>query len=121
MTTEDQWNRVPDQKERRDKLLNGETVLINRNKDKLLLAWATKNKLTTYIGRGNNCIWGNPFSIGNDGNRSIVCDKHSEYLDNSPHLLDKIQTLNGRGLVCFCYPKRCHGNNLINKILPNAG
>lgn len=60
-----------------------------------------------YIGRGSPL--GNPFVIGRDGTRDEVCDKYDAWLDKQPQLLPLIASLEGRDLVCFCAPKRCHG------------
>ena len=65
-----------------------------------------------YIGRGS--LYGNPFVIGKDGNRDEVCDKYEQYLLNNPPLLQAVKTnLKGRDVVCFCAPKRCHGDTLV--------
>lgn len=60
-----------------------------------------------YIGRGSP--WGNPFVIGKDGDREEVCDLFTQkilpFLDLTP--------LIGKNLVCFCAPKRCHGDALL--------
>lgn len=60
-----------------------------------------------YIGRGSP--WGNPFVIGKDGDRNEVCDLYSQKI---LPLLD-LTPLIGKDLVCFCAPKRCHGNALL--------
>ena len=60
-----------------------------------------------YIGRGSPL--GNPFVIGRDGTRDEVCDKYEVWIDRQTHLLPLIASLEGRDLVCFCFPKRCHG------------
>lgn len=67
----------------------------------------------TYVGRGS--IWGNPFVIGKDGDRDEVIDKYERYLDESPHLLDRLHELRGKTLCCFCAPKRCHGDVLARR------
>lgn len=65
-----------------------------------------------YIGRGSP--YGNPFVIGKDGDRNEVCDKYERALLNNPQLLAKVKTeLKGKDLVCFCAPKRCHGDTLL--------
>ena len=63
-----------------------------------------------YIGRGSP--WGNPFRIGPDGTRDEVCDKYDAWLDTQPHLIARLPKLQGRDLVCFCSPQRCHGITL---------
>jgi len=65
-----------------------------------------------YIGRGSP--YGNPFVIGKDGDRNEVCDKYEKYLMESPDLLEQVRKeLKGKDLVCFCNPKRCHGDTLL--------
>lgn len=62
-----------------------------------------------YVGRGSP--WGNPFSIGRDGNRDTVIEKfRTEIL---PEL--DVADLRGRDLVCFCAPKKCHADLLLEK------
>lgn len=63
-----------------------------------------------YIGRGS--IWGNPFIIGKDGDRSEVINKYRMYILNSKELLSKIPALKNKTLGCWCKPKACHGDVL---------
>lgn len=73
---------------------------------------------SVYIGRGSK--WGNPFIIGADGTRAQVCDKYEIYLwdqikegtISKEDLLD----LNDKNLLCFCYPKRCHGETILRAV-----
>lgn len=65
-----------------------------------------------YIGRGSP--FGNPFKIGVDGDRDEVCDKYESHLLSNPAMLDKVRLhLKGKDLVCFCAPKRCHGDFIL--------
>lgn len=65
-----------------------------------------------YIGRGSQ--WGNPFRIGPDGNRDQVCDKFANYIKARPELTQRARNwLQGRNLICFCAPLRCHGDLLL--------
>jgi len=65
-----------------------------------------------YIGRGSP--FGNPFMIGRDGDRDSVCDKYEEYIKSKPELIKLAKArLKGKNLVCFCKPKRCHGDTLL--------
>lgn len=68
-----------------------------------------------YIGRGS--MWGNPFVIGQHGNRDQVCDLHKEALKNQIRsgdvTLEQLDSLYGKNLVCFCAPLRCHGDTLV--------
>ncbi|WP_054313315.1 DUF4326 domain-containing protein [Mesorhizobium sp. 1M-11] len=64
-----------------------------------------------YIGRPSK--WGNPFVIGRDGSREEVIAKYRAWLTSQPELLDALDELRGRDLVCWCAPLACHGDVLI--------
>lgn len=64
-----------------------------------------------YIGRPGK--WGNPFVIGKDGTREEVITKYREYVLKNPHLLSSLHELEGKILGCWCYPKPCHGEVLL--------
>ena len=64
-----------------------------------------------YIGRGS--IWGNPFVIGKDGNRTEVIEKYRQYILKKPVLLNELWTLDNAVLGCYCKPLACHGDVLI--------
>jgi len=51
---------------------------------------------------------GNPFVIGRDGTRDDVVDKFDAWVQTQPKLIAIIATLEGRDLVCWCAPLRCH-------------
>lgn len=70
-----------------------------------------KEHYDVYIGRGSK--WGNPFRIGEDGTRAQVIAKYREYLMASPELLAAIPELAGKILGCWCAPKPCHGDVLL--------
>jgi hypothetical protein len=67
-----------------------------------------------YIGRGSP--WGNPFVIGVDGDRDAVCDRFERV--TLPHL--DLAPLIGKDLVCFCAPKRCHGDSILRAIVARS-
>lgn len=68
-------------------------------------------KDSIYIGRPSK--WGNPFEIGKDGDRDEVVDKYAAYLFSNRELFHAAKTeLKGKSLVCFCAPKKCHGDVL---------
>ena len=60
-----------------------------------------------YIGRGSK--WGNPFKIGIHGNRDEVINR---YITEVIPLLP-VHELRGKSLKCYCKPKRCHGDALL--------
>lgn len=56
--------------------------------------------------------WGNRYIIGPDGNREEVVEMHRKDLEDSP-LMDDIEELRGKDLICWCAPKACHGDTLL--------
>jgi hypothetical protein len=62
-----------------------------------------------YCGRGSP--YGNPFAIGQQGSRKEVIERFKTevlpYLD--------VSALKGKDLVCFCKPKPCHCDLLLEK------
>lgn len=67
-----------------------------------------------YIGRPGK--WGNPFIEGKDGNRDEVVAKHSVWVRQQPELMNALNELRGKYLVCWCKPKSCHGDNLVELV-----
>lgn len=67
-----------------------------------------------FIGRPSK--WGNPFRIGVDGTRSEVIKKYRDYILKNPDLLNSLDELEGKVLGCYCKPKACHGDVLIELI-----
>ena len=63
-----------------------------------------------YIGRGSP--WGNPYPIiPGKQTRDEVCDEFERVI--LPTL--DMSSLRGKDLVCFCKPKRCHGDAILKK------
>jgi len=69
-----------------------------------------KRPYDVYIGRPEK--WGNPFTIGKDGNRGDVIEKYIDWLMNQPVLLNDVHELKDKILGCWCHPKSCHGDIL---------
>ena len=65
-----------------------------------------------YIGRPSK--WGNPFRAGTDGTRAEVIEKYREYILSEPELLAQLPELEGKVLACWCSPKPCHGDVLLD-------
>lgn len=67
-----------------------------------------------YIGRGSR--WGNPFVMRHEGERDLVCEQYRQHLwkqvQEGVVALTDLAQLHGKDLVCFCAPKRCHGDIL---------
>lgn len=62
-----------------------------------------------YVGRGSP--YGNPFIIGRDGDRDMVCDRFERHI--LPTL--DLRPLRGKHLVCFCKPARCHADAILRE------
>ena len=70
-----------------------------------------RHKFDVYIGRPSK--WGNPFEIGKDGTRKEVINKYAEWIRTQPHLMADLHELRGKVLGCWCSPKMCHGDILV--------
>ncbi|UFW92016.1 DUF4326 domain-containing protein (plasmid) [Bradyrhizobium barranii] len=64
-----------------------------------------------YIGRPSK--WGNPFVIGRDGTRAEVIAKYRAWNAAQPALMNALEELRGRDLICWCAPLACHGDVLV--------
>lgn len=64
-----------------------------------------------YVGRGSK--WGNPYHIGQDGDREDVIEKFELHLLNNKELMEQLPELRGKDLVCWCAPKACHADVLM--------
>jgi hypothetical protein len=74
------------------------------------------NKETYDIYCGRPSKWGNPFSIGKDGTRKEVIEKYRQFLLEHPQLLEDLHELEGKTLGCWCSPKPCHCDVLIELV-----
>jgi len=105
---------LEDEKDRKQKVESGRTVVANSSRDKNLIQWAEKKGLAVRVDRSSE--FGNPFILEDDGTRDEVCDAYAtHYLPNKPSIKSKIKTLQGKVLICHCYPQRCHGDALAKK------
>lgn len=87
--------------------------VLNRYRDKV-------SRGAVYIGRPSR--WGNPFKIGPDGTREEVIAKYRDWLAGQPGLMDAARRkLAGKDLVCFCAPRPCHGDVLLEVANANTG
>ena len=75
-----------------------------------------KEKYDVYIGRGRGSKWGNKFVIGRDGEREEVIRKYREWLLGNKELMNCLYELKGKVLGCFCKPKACHGDVLVELV-----
>jgi hypothetical protein len=67
--------------------------------------------------------WHNPFKVGRDGTLDQVLAKYRERVVSRPDLMASLPELEGKLLVCWCAPKPCHGDVLIELLatLPAVG
>lgn len=82
-----------------------------------------KESYDIYIGRGSK--WGNPFTHIKDretlaeyvvDTREEAIENYREYLLNNDELMNSLDELIGKKLGCFCSPKRCHGDIIVEVI-----
>lgn len=66
-----------------------------------------------YIGRGSR--WGNPYK---GKNRDLNIRNYEQYLwkkiETGEIKESELLALDGKRLGCFCKPKRCHGDIIVN-------
>jgi hypothetical protein len=92
------------------KMKTGETVVINIDKNFHALKYAKDNDLYVQVDRWSD--WGNPYLIGQDGDRDQVIESYQIYFGRKFGLQNKLHSLKGKALGCHCYPERCHGDHL---------
>ena len=67
-----------------------------------------------YVGRPSQ--WGNPFKIGPKGTRSLIIKDYRDWLwhPGNEALRQRVRAeLRGKDLVCWCAPKPCHADVLL--------
>ena len=79
-----------------------------------------KEPYDVYIGRGSK--WGNPYTTIQDKDTMAseivetseeAISKYREHVLNTPELMESLDELEGKTLGCFCKPKPCHGDVLL--------
>lgn len=73
---------------------------------------------------GRDSRWGNRAILSDANNvkeRDKVCDAHDVQLTHQilsgEILITDLLALEGKTLGCWCVPKRCHGTNIIRRVL----
>lgn len=107
------------ERKRRSAVLDGLAVVASgKDTDQCLVAWAEARGLAVWIDRrssdaiGENGLWGNPFLVSDHGREGCE-ERFAAVIESSAYLKAKIVAeLAGKVLVCWCYPKRCHGDHL---------
>lgn len=64
-----------------------------------------------YVGRPSK--WGNPFFIVHENDREIVIEKYKRWIAGRADLLAALPELRGKVLACWCSPKACHADVLL--------
>ena len=59
--------------------------------------------------------WGNPFIMldESDAERDRVVDAYPDWIVTQPELMSCLEDLRGKRLGCWCAPRRCHGDVLV--------
>ena len=77
-----------------------------------------KEEYDIYIGRKNGDLpqskWANPFVIGKDCVRGECIELYRTWVQTQPELMKSLPELEGKTLGCWCYPRECHGNVLLD-------
>ena len=91
------------------RLQDGETIVVSMRND---IARALEaHGLLVRIDRGTP--WGNPFVLGDDGDRdAVIAAYRDHYLPHKPSLTRQLPSLRGKALGCWCAPLACHGDAL---------
>jgi len=75
-----------------------------------------------YVGRPNPAapqssgLFGNPFPMRTEADRAKVIEQYKEWVNTSPsaqRVREAIPTLKGKDLVCWCAPRACHADVLL--------
>jgi hypothetical protein len=77
-----------------------------------------KEDYDVYIGRPSK--WGNPFVVGEDGERGECVELYREWIMTQPDLLADLHELKGKRLGCWCKPSACHGD-VLAKLVDDMG
>jgi Domain of unknown function (DUF4326) len=114
----------PDEIERRKVVEAGGSVVANVRKtkgvraDEELINWAEETGRFVYIGDVvrhtlyRRSPWFNPAKHRKtDHDRAV--QQYRGYILKQPGLLERLPELRGKVLGCWCYPRPCHGNILI--------
>jgi len=88
-------------------------VLANAKTDGELITLVRKEISPLAVVRiDRRSMWGNPFKMKKESERDLVCERYkSHFVERG--LVQRVEELRRKLLVCWCYPKRCHGNFLL--------
>lgn len=72
-----------------------------------------------YIGRKNGYYglekskWHNPIKLEKESDRRKVYDEYIRYIKSNDELYNTLEELDNHDLFCYCTPKLCHGDALV--------
>ena len=96
-------------------LANRRSVVVNMSRDAVLggrlWPWAQQQGIAVRIDRKSK--WGNPFIVGEDGDRDQVIALFAEHYLPYKKALDLDELRGGLVLGCWCAPLACHGDHLL--------
>lgn len=65
-----------------------------------------------YVGRPS--VWGNPYRIAGAMSRGLAVYKYLQLVKRDPEMVARAkERLRGKDLVCWCAPKPCHADVLL--------
>jgi hypothetical protein len=86
-----------------------------------------RNEYDVYIGRagkGQSGYFGNPFKLMDKSARGSTLEQYREYfykrIETDPEFKEKIHSLKGKRLGCFCKPYPCHGDIITEYLESNS-
>lgn len=78
------------------------------------------DKYEVYIGRagkGKDGYFGNPFHLEDEEDRERILVLYKDYfnirIEEDEEFKNKVEGLKGKTLGCFCKPKLCHGDIIV--------
>lgn len=122
MSERDAWTAA--ERELADRVRAGESVVVNVRKSgphKHLVPWLAEQDLIVYVGHsGIRHSWpqsdfANPFVREAKIDREAMIRHYREYLEGRPELVRRLRAgeLAGRALGCWCAPRPCHADVLL--------
>jgi ParB-like chromosome segregation protein Spo0J len=105
----------PIEQQLRERLERGETVVVNVQTMAHVTGWARERGLLVMVDRTTE--WGNPFKLGDDGERAEVVEKYRRYyLPHKNKLRSMLSSLKGKALGCHCAPAGCHADAIMEAL-----
>lgn len=107
-----------------ERWLDGETIVVNQRKSKHenLIRWAKDKGILEYIDRtkhdGKVSKFGNHFEMKKESERSTVIEQFKQHFYSNHELMAAAEQLRGKVLACWCHPKRCHGDVIVDYLHP---